>query len=82
VAKNDDFTRWGNAIATRRKAFRMSQYDLAIAVGVRQPTVFRWEKGLMEPKWEHKQKLAAVLRDDVRVMFAMSNQALDDKGAA
>lgn len=63
---------WGDNIKLHRTTLSMTQADLAEAIGVRQPTVFRWEKGQMEPRRDHKRKLAEVLHTDVRILFPMT----------
>ncbi len=44
-----------------RKLRRMTQEDLAKAVGVRRETITRWEKGLFEPSSSYKWKLIKIL---------------------
>lgn len=63
---------WGENIRRRREALKLSQDQLADLVGVRTPTVWRWEKGLMEPRREMKSKLAGVLRQDVLALFPLT----------
>ena len=66
---------WGANIRQRRKLLGLTQYQLAEAMGVRQPTVFRWEKGQMEPRRHHKAKLARVLGLDVQLLFPITRSA-------
>lgn len=66
---------WGQNIRECRLALGMTQYQLADLLHVRQPTVFRWERGQMEPRRHHKQRLAEVLHVDVRVLFPMTRSA-------
>ena len=66
---------WGENIKARRTALGLTQYALADLMDVRQPTIFRWERGQMEPKRQHKAKLAQVLGTDVRLLFPMTRTA-------
>lgn len=50
----------------------MSQYQLAELVGVQQSAVAKWERGVAEPRMAHKQMLAAVLHQDVFMLFPLS----------
>lgn len=65
------YRHWGRNISARRKALKMSQYDLADAVGVRQPTIWRWENAKAIPRVHHMVKVAEVLRVDVPLLFPM-----------
>ena len=49
------------AIVLGRGAREMTQTDLADAIGVTQPAISQWEKGLRVPDREHIEKLAAAL---------------------
>jgi transcriptional regulator with XRE-family HTH domain len=62
---------WGENIRARREELGINQYQLAELLGVRQPTVWRWEKGQMEPRRRHKSRLAEVLEAEVRVLFPL-----------
>jgi len=50
----------------------MSQARLAELVGVQQSAVAKWERGITEPRMAHKQMLAAVLHQDVFMLFPLS----------
>jgi transcriptional regulator with XRE-family HTH domain len=63
---------WGENIRRRREALKLSQDQLAEMVGVRGPTVWRWEKGQMEPRRHHKALLAGALRQDVLALFPLT----------
>ncbi len=52
----------GAAVRKHRRRLRMSQTDLAIRVGVSQPTVAHWEHGQHLPRPEHLTVLADVLQ--------------------
>jgi transcriptional regulator with XRE-family HTH domain len=54
-----------------RSALGFSQQQLAKAVGVSQSNVARWERGLTAPADDRKLKIAAVLRQDVRMLFPL-----------
>jgi transcriptional regulator with XRE-family HTH domain len=43
----------GVAIRKARRAARLSQTEIAVAVGVRQSSVSQWERGLTAPKTHH-----------------------------
>lgn len=62
---------WGQNILRGRKALKMSQFDLAVAVGVTPPSVCRWEAGAAAPRDRHKIQLATVLHQDVRQLFPL-----------
>ena len=62
---------WGQNIRAARQLLAMSQTDLGKAVDVRQSTVARWEKGEMVPRDDMKLRLAAVLRQEVRMLFPL-----------
>lgn len=66
---------WGENIRLHREVRGMTQIELAEALGVRHPTVWRWERGQMEPRRNHKAKLAQVLGTDVRLLFPMTKTA-------
>lgn len=65
-------TRWGSNIRERRIRLGLNQAELAERMAVAQPTVHRWERGQMEPRREHKAKLAFVLGADVETLFPMA----------
>lgn len=71
VPKDPLLSLWGENIANQRKALHLSREQLAELVGVRRPTVSRWEAGLIEPTRDRKNKIAEVLHADVRVMFPL-----------
>lgn len=64
---------WGEAIRLRREFLRLSQAEVAAHMDppVTQPTVARWERGLMEPRRHYKAQLAALLQTDARMLFPM-----------
>jgi len=65
---------WGENIKIRREFLKLTQKDLAdlFEPPLTQSTVARWERGLMEPRRDHKRRLAEVLASDVRMLFPMS----------
>lgn len=67
--------RWGNSIRLQRKVIRMSQVELAAALGVTQSTVSRWENGEIAPTVENQLAIARVLRSDARILFAFPDAA-------
>lgn len=68
---------WGENIRLRREALGLTQTDLAelLSPNVSQPTVARWERGLMEPRRQFKAQLATLLSTDVRMLFPMTRGA-------
>jgi putative transcriptional regulator len=60
---------WGQNIRTVRESQGMTQQDLAEEVGVRQPTVVRWEAGINEPSVTNGLRLARVLGWDIADLF-------------
>jgi transcriptional regulator with XRE-family HTH domain len=71
VPKDPLLSLWGKNIAHQRESLKLSREQLAELVGVRRPTVSRWEAGLIEPTRDRKNKIAEVLHADVSVMFPM-----------
>jgi transcriptional regulator with XRE-family HTH domain len=66
---------WGENIKLHREVHGLTQYELADLIGVAQPTVWRWERGQMEPRRGHKAQLASALHTDVRLLFPMLRAA-------
>ena len=66
---------WGINLKGARRLVRMTQRDLAAAIGVSQPTVARWEAGLNSPSDAHKVALATALNQDVRALFPLMRGA-------
>jgi len=62
---------WGSNIRTGRVALKMTQYDLAEAVGVRTASVCRWECGKSTPTDMHKLAIATALHQEVRQLFPL-----------
>lgn len=62
---------WGANIKTFRQIRGMTQRQLAEAVGVRTPSVSRWEHGHVAPRDTHKVAIATALECDVRVLFPL-----------
>lgn len=50
-----------NRIATKREEAGLSQEAVAERLGVRQPTISRWEKGQRPPRVEDLVKIAAII---------------------
>lgn len=73
---------WGKRIAQNRRLRNaegeirrkfetpMSQEDLAELIGVRQPTVSRWEMGRNEPSVKHKRLIAEALGVSMDALFS------------
>jgi transcriptional regulator with XRE-family HTH domain len=62
---------WGQIIRDRRTELGLSYDQLAEMVGVRPPTIFRWEKGQMEPTRPNRIRLAQALQTDVASLFPL-----------
>lgn len=59
----------GEIIRSRRKEIKMSQEELAKALGVTQGNVSQWENGETTPRVEKLGKLAEVLGIDVKELL-------------
>ncbi len=70
---DETLRQWGENIRLRREALQLNQKQLAgqFTPPLAQSTVARWEKGLMEPRRDHKRRLAEILSTDVRMLFPM-----------
>ncbi len=60
-----------------RKARKMQQKELALLVGVSQPTVSSWENGTKEPTQENLEKLAAIFGVSVEDITATARKLPD-----
>lgn len=67
--------KWGIAMQRQRRVVRLSQVELAAALGVTQSTVSRWENGETTPTVENQLAIARVLHIDARVLFAFPDAA-------
>ena len=65
---------WGRNIRAAREALGMTQTQLADLVGVRQPTIVRWEAGVNEPKFSHCLALARALNKDMADLFPIEDE--------
>ena len=64
---------WGRRIRQARIAAGFTQERFAIAIGVDQANVSRWERGLASPKANRRPLIARVLGIDPDVLFSYSN---------
>ena len=62
---------WGNNVTQFRKMRGLSVNDFAMALGVSQATVSRWESGKMAPRDARKVDIATVLNVDVQSIFPL-----------
>lgn len=71
---DETLRQWGENIRLRREALGLSQRELAqkFTPPLSQSTITRWEYGAMEPRRDHKRRLAEVLSTDVRMLFPMN----------
>lgn len=63
---------WGQNIRLARMAMRMTQQDVAAAVGVTQPVVANWEAGRIAPRDEVRARLAALFNQQVHRLFPIA----------
>src|SRR4051794_34030431 len=63
------YASWGKAIARRRAELKLSQQQLADALGIRQATVSKLERGRLCPSDTMKFKLAAALQKSPEDLF-------------
>ena len=63
--------RWGQNVARRRKELRLSQLDLAKAVGVTQQTISSIERGEHAPSDALKVRLVQHLEEPGAVLFPL-----------
>jgi transcriptional regulator with XRE-family HTH domain len=61
---------WGNRIREARKAAGYSQAAFAVAVGVDQANVSRWERGLASPHDDRRPLIAKLLGIDPAILFS------------
>ena len=70
----------GQRIREARERAKLSQAALGDAVGVRAPTVFRWEKDTMAPERETLRRLATVLGTSVEWLdYGISTRVESDE---
>ena len=67
---HDIHREWGRRIRDRRLALGLTQTQLADILGVHQPALSYWEKGVSAPRDDHKVKLAGALATTVHDLFA------------
>ena len=65
-------TPWATAIRSARVRAGMTQVQLAVALGIGQPTVSQWERGVIEPSTERLLDLLAVLPGLAEALPAMA----------
>lgn len=58
-------------IQSTRELRRLTRKQFADRIGVKIPTVWRWEKGKTGPTDRHKLEIAKVLDADVRALFPL-----------
>ena len=75
-AEAEDVRRkWGLAIRQQRQFLKMTQVQLAEALGVDQTSVSQWEMGRTAPGPDRQLAIAPVLKCDARVLFAYPDAA-------
>ena len=71
----------GANIATRRKARKLSQEELAERLGVATETISRFERGATLPSLVTLQKLGQMLKTPIAELLAGTSPASDDQAA-
>jgi transcriptional regulator with XRE-family HTH domain len=69
----------GANVATRRRARKWSQEDLAERLGVAAETISRFERGATLPSLITLQRLSQMLKAPIAELLAESSQAPDDQ---
>lgn len=67
--------RWGQSIRLQRQVCKMTQVQLAQALGVDQTAVSAWERGTKAPTIENQLAIARALKIDARILFAYPDAA-------
>jgi transcriptional regulator with XRE-family HTH domain len=71
----------GELVKRRRLDAGLSQYALAAMIGVRQPSVCKWESGQDRPRLEHISRMASIFGgslDERREFMALVLALADD----
>jgi transcriptional regulator with XRE-family HTH domain len=71
LVTGDIYRTWGMNIQSTRELREITRKELATRLGVKIPTVWRWEKGKVGPTDLHKIEIARVLNADVRALFPL-----------
>jgi transcriptional regulator with XRE-family HTH domain len=74
---------WGQRIRTHRERLGQSQRSIAVALGVDQAVVSRWERGITSPRDDRRLELAALLGVSPDLLFSYEPDPAngDDKAA-
>ena len=72
----------GKAIAERRAALGMSQFDLAERLGIAPASLSRIENGLAAPRFSRLEEIAEILDCPVSVLFRSTEETLTDTSDA
>lgn len=62
---------WGSNVQAVREARGWSRAEFAERLGVTVPTVWKWEKGRLAPRDDHKVAIATALNASVRTLFPL-----------
>ena len=81
MADNDIAILFGEMIAERRRAMRMTQEELANKLGLSNDAVSRMENGRMAPKMSRFQDIADVLGCSVADLFRKADAKASDRAA-
>lgn len=75
--RDEELRLWGENLRDQREALNLNQTELARQFDppLSQSTIARWERGLVEPRREHKRRLAEILKTDARLLFPMTRGA-------
>lgn len=72
----------GETVRLRREERGLGQEQLAVALGVTQQTVSRWEKGLAQPRPARLVRLAEVLECDSALLHRLAGYLPRDERSA
>jgi transcriptional regulator with XRE-family HTH domain len=61
---------WGQRIRDARQAAGLTQAQLALALGVDQANVSRWERGMLSPRDDRRARIAEILGVDAASLFS------------
>lgn len=77
MKKPTPVTEFGKNLRRIRKDRRMTGPELASKIGVAQPTITGWERGMFEPKFSNLVKLADVFDVSIDEFFGRKQQSAD-----
>lgn len=69
-----------NIVKELRKKYGMQQKELALSIGVAQPTISEWETGKKDPSGERLKKLAEYFQTDELVILGKGSVLAENNG--